>query len=111
MIPSSVLKFNSTAEKRVFEMLAQINFGPADIALHSLNIAEHSYKRWGEIDFLLLTRRGILALEVKGGRVACRNGLWEYTNREGKTTRKRESPASQAASAYFALEKNYVDCH
>lgn len=108
MIPSSVLKFNSTAEKRVFEMLAQINFGPADIALHSLNIAEHSYKRWGEIDFLLLTRRGILVLEVKGGRVACRNGLWEYTNREGKTTRKRESPASQAASAYFALEKNYL---
>lgn len=108
MIPASVLEFKSSAERRVFEMLAQISFGPADVALHSLNIGEHSYKRWGEIDFLLITRRGILALEIKGGRVACRNGIWEYTNRDGKVTRKRESPASQASSAYFALEKNYL---
>ncbi|MFY0690757.1 MAG: NERD domain-containing protein [Paracoccaceae bacterium] len=108
MVPSSVLEFQSSAEQRVFRMLEQVNFGPADVALHSLNLGRHKYKRWGEIDFLLVTRKGIVALEVKGGRVACRNGIWEYTNRFGEVTRRKESPASQAGSAFFSLMDNYL---
>src|SRR6056297_2490927 len=108
LVPSAVLEFKSSAEERVFKLLEQVNFGPSDVALHSLNLGKHKYKRWGEIDFLLLTREGVIALEVKGGRVACRNGVWEYTNRFGNISRRKESPAGQASSAYFSLVDNYL---
>jgi hypothetical protein len=49
-----------------------------------------------------------LLLEVKGGRVACKNGLWEFTDRYGHTNKKKESPAAQAGTALFSLEKNYL---
>ncbi|WP_170610718.1 nuclease-related domain-containing DEAD/DEAH box helicase [Ruegeria arenilitoris] len=108
LVPGSVLDFQSSAEERVFSLLKQVNLGPNDVALHSLNLGKHAYKRWGEADFLIVSTKGLFLIEVKGGRVACRNGVWEYTNRFGKITKKRESPASQAASAFFSLEKNYL---
>lgn len=108
LIPSSVLSFDSSAEKRIFAMLKQVNLGPNDVVLHSLNLGKHKYKRWGEIDFLVISREGILVIEVKGGRVACRNGIWEFTNRDNEVSRKKESPASQARSAFFSLHDNYL---
>ncbi len=44
-----------------------------------------------------------LVVEVKGGRLARRDGLWTFTNRYGETTSKREGPFEQARSAMFAL--------
>lgn len=108
MIPPQVINCTSDAELRVFDFLKEVSFSPYDVALHSLNIGQHEYKRWGEADFLILSKRGILVLEVKGGRVACRHGLWEFTNRFEKTSTKKESPAAQASSAYFSLEKVYL---
>lgn len=108
LIPATPFGTPSNAETKVFGFLQGVRFGPKDVALHSLNIGKHEYKRWGEIDFLLVTRRGLLVLEVKGGRVACKEGMWEFTNRHGEVTRKKESPAAQAGSAFFSLEKNYL---
>lgn len=108
MLPASSIGTPSKAERDVFGFLEAVRFGPKDVALHSLNIAKHEYKRWGEVDFLVACRRGLLVLEVKGGRVACRDGMWEFTNRYGETNKKKESPAAQAGSAFFSLEKNYL---
>lgn len=108
LVPAQILNLNSAAEKKVFEYLLEVEFSQYDVALHSLNIGLHEYKRWGEADFFIIGRRGILLLEVKGGRVACKNGIWEFTNRENVTNRKKEGPAEQAKSAYFSLEKNYL---
>ena len=106
LIPAQILNCDSAAERRVFNYLAEVGFSAYDVALHSLNIGHHEYKRWGEADFFLIGRRGILLLEVKGGRVACKDGIWEFTNRKDETNRKKEGPAEQAKSAYFSLEKN-----
>ncbi|QIK95566.1 AAA family ATPase [Sphingomonas sp. HDW15A] len=108
LVPSQVLNCESAAERTIFGYLAEIGFSSYDIGLHSLNIGHHEYKRWGEADFFIISRRGILLLEVKGGRVACKDGIWEFTNRNDETSRKREGPAEQAKSAYFSLEKNYL---
>ena len=108
VVPAEILDVKSAAEKRIHGFLRQVTFGQADVALHSLNLAHHEYKRWGEADFVLLTRRGMLLIEVKGGRVACRNGVWEFKNRFGQVTRKRESPAAQAKSAFFSLLESYL---
>ena len=76
---------------------------PGWVAVHSLLLADHPYKRWGEIDFLLVGPAGLLALEVKGGRVACVDGIWEFTDRNGVIHRKSESPMRQASSGLMAL--------
>jgi hypothetical protein len=101
-VPPEILDPKSAAEQRLYKMIRQIRFGEGDIALHSLNLAIHDYKKWSEADFVLITRLGLLLIEVKGGRVACRDGIWEFTNRFGEKTRKHESPASQAKSAFFS---------
>lgn len=108
LIPAQILGCNSAAERQIFGYLGEVGFSAYDVALHSLNIGHHEYKRWGEADFFLVGRSGILLLEVKGGRVACKDGIWEFTDRENKTSRKKEGPAEQAKSAYFSLEKNYL---
>ena len=108
VVPAEVLDVKSAAERRIHAYLREIAFGPADVALHSLNLGQHEYKRWGEADFVLITRRGLLLIEVKGGRVSSTDGIWAFTNRFGQVTKKRESPAAQAKSAFFSLLENYL---
>lgn len=95
----------SSAEKRLFGLLKDV-LEPGWVAVHSLNLADHQYKRWGEADFILIAPQGVLVLEVKGGRVA-RNfdGLWEYTDRNGESHLNDESPFKQAEGAMLAVQK------
>ncbi len=70
MVPPVVAESTkSKAEKRIFALLRGVDLGAPATALHSLNLSEHDYKLVGELDFLLITHRGIYVLEVKGGRV------------------------------------------
>ncbi|WP_433975395.1 NERD domain-containing protein [Tunturiibacter lichenicola] len=108
MIPSQILRTDSSAERKIFAMLQEVDLGAGAVALHSLNLPRHEYKKWAEADFVILSTFGILLLEVKGGGVSCKNGMWEFTNRYGETSRKRESPAVQARTAFFALRDNYL---
>ena len=108
VIPYELFKTTSTAEKRIHTTLKRVITGSNDVALHSLNIAKHQYKRWSEADFIIVGKSGIYLLEVKGGRITCENGIWIFTNRYGERNRKRESPWEQAKTAFFALESNYL---
>ena len=108
MIPSQILRTDSSAERKIFGMLQEIDLGPGAVALHSLNLPRHEYKKWAEADFVILSSFGVLLLEVKGGGVSCRDGMWEFSNRYGEVSRKRESPAVQARTAFFALRDNYL---
>jgi hypothetical protein len=62
----------------------------------------------GEIDFLIINPdRGILVLEVKGGRIAYDDatGKWTTTDRDNKTHALRPSPFNQvSASLHFLKE-------
>jgi hypothetical protein len=108
MIPSQILRTDSAAERKIFAMLQEVDLGSGAVALHSLNLPRHEYKKWAEADFVILSGFGILLLEVKGGGVSCRDGMWEFSNRFGEISRKRESPAVQARTAFFALRDNYL---
>lgn len=103
-----MLTASSTAEEAIFDLLRRLDLGQGAVCLHSLNLPRHQYKRWAEADFIIICEAGLLVLEVKGGRVSCRNGLWEFQNRYGEITRKSESPAIQAKTAFFALRDNYL---
>ena len=109
MIPDTPHGTHSQAEKRVFDRLRSAFANDQDgvfTAYHSLNLTRHAYKRFGEIDFLICCPQGIFVLEVKGGRVGCHNGIWQYTNRYGDVTESNEGPFKQAESALHGLMAN-----
>lgn len=107
MIPATIHpQIRSGAERYLFGIIRDAPGTEDWICLHSLSLARHATKRRGEIDFLLLTRKGIFVLEVKGGGVAREGGMWRFTDRYGDTHVRAQSPFDQAAGAMFAIEKD-----
>jgi hypothetical protein len=98
----------STAERRVANLLAEIDPTVPTTAFHSVHLTRHEYKRMGEADFVLVMDDCVLVLEVKGGRVDRYNGSWRFTNRFGEQNLKREGPFEQAYGAMFALQSELV---
>ncbi len=108
MIPDTPHGTHSKAEKRLFDKLRSLDFAENHklyTAYHSLNLTDHQYKRFGEIDFLITGPAGIFVLEVKGGRISCHRGRWEFTDRFGRAHQKVEGPFKQAESALHGLIK------
>ncbi len=75
------------------------------VALHSLNLPVHEYKKWAEVDFVIVSSGGVFLLEVKGGGVECRDGIWHFTDRFGTEHRRSEGPFDQVRGAMFGLQK------
>ena len=102
MNPVVVYRFQSNAEKKLFPL-----FEKADLELgntfHSLNIPEHERKQFAEADFVVVSSRGVLILEVKGGRLSVKQGVWYTRDGDGNVDRLNESPLKQVESAWEAL--------
>ncbi|MGY1703553.1 NERD domain-containing protein [Geodermatophilus sp. SYSU D00697] len=105
--PLRVSSGRSLAETRVLQWLSRL--GDEWTVLHSLGVLNHPFKRWAEADALIVGPPGLVVLEVKGGRVARRQGVWEFTDRSGRVTRKREGPFDQAGGAHGAIRRHLVD--
>ncbi|GAA1840659.1 hypothetical protein GCM10009772_17920 [Pseudonocardia alni subsp. carboxydivorans] len=105
--PLRVSSGRSPAEGRVLDWLARL--GDEWTVLHSLGVLNHPFKRWAEIDVLVIGPPGLLVLEVKGGRIARRQGVWEFTDRTGRTTRRREGPFDQAGGAHGAIRRTLIE--
>ena len=94
----------STGEKQIFDRLRCDPATTDWICLHSLNLARHVKRVYGEIDFVILVpNEGIFCLEIKSGRVARHEGIWTYTNRYGDTSTSTVGPFSQARDGMFSL--------
>ena len=102
MIPNWPYDTGSQAEKRMFERL-RAAFDDRYVAFHSLKPTRHPHKRFPEIDFVICGPEGLYAIEVKGGRVACHEGVWRYQDRNGRVVRSQESPFRQAETALHGL--------
>lgn len=93
------------SERQVFHRLER-DLQEEWVVLHSLGLANHESKLWGEADFVVLSTKGIFVLEVKGGEVACKDGVWHFGRPGTKDYyTKNESPFKQAKDAMFALRK------
>lgn len=111
MIPSTAEfgHVDSNAELRVARLLEQTDVPGPVSCLYSVHLPVHEYKRMSEVDFLVVWDDTVLVVEVKGGRLSRRNGVWTYTNRYGETNEKPEGPFAQARSAMFALERRIAE--
>ena len=102
MVPASPHDTGSQAEKRIFERL-RTAFDDRYAAFHSLRPTRHPYKRFPEIDFVICGPEGLYVLEVKGGGIACHDGVWRYRDRYGRSTPSHEGPFRQAQTALHGL--------
>ena len=75
------------------------------IILHSLGLHGHESKIWGEADIVVLSTKGFFALEVKGGRVSCKDGVWQFGDPSRKSYSKKEDPWTQSKGTMFAVRK------
>lgn len=75
--------------------------------LHSVGLKYTEDHPWGEIDFVVMAPgKGIVCLEIKGGEVACREGVWQTRNRrENEWHRLKRSPHLQARGNMSALRR------
>ena len=102
MVPSAPYDTGSQAEKLIFDRLRRA-FDDRYVAYHSLKPTRHPFKRFPEIDFVICCSEGLYVLEVKGGRIACHDGVWQYQDRNGRTDRSQESPFRQAETGLHGL--------
>jgi hypothetical protein len=107
MIPSEIDEQTlSAAERRIFNLLKVDPDTREWTALHSLGLARRLNGPFGEIDFVILVPgHGIICLEVKGGRISCRDGIWRSQNRYGVASVLKKSPFMQARDGMFALKE------
>lgn len=98
----------SAAERQIFKAIRE-GLPESWCVLHSLGMARHERKPWAEIDFVLCGPTGIFCLEVKGGRIARKDGTWMFTDRRGSTALKNEGPWTQVMSAQSALRNWLVE--
>lgn len=105
MIPSVISpEVKSSAERKIFEWFRDDPETEGWVVLHSLGIANHRTVLYGELDFFVIAPKlGIFALEVKGGRVRCKEGIWYFTNKYNKTTSRSRGPFAQANEGMFSL--------
>lgn len=90
-------------ERLVFERLSR-DLDEDWVVLHSLGLVKHQKKLWGEADFILLTTKGVFAIEVKGGRVSCKSGSWIHEAPGRGSYSRKESPWTQAKDAMYAVK-------
>ena len=102
--PRYQLRPKFLGEARVYDLLSRVPVVNG-FAVHSVNLPEHEYKRWGEADFIVVSPAGVTLLEVKGGTVTIAGREWRYENARGQAIISTEGPARQALSAAIALEK------
>ena len=86
MIPERLpLEIKSSAEKKLFYKLQDMEGTDNWTVLHSVGIADHPTQSQGEADFVvIIPDEGIFVLEVKGGGISYRDGRWKSIDRDKK---------------------------
>lgn len=91
-------------ERYTFEKLGR-DLDKDWIVLHSLGLHGHATKIWGEADIVVLSTKGFFALEVKGGQVSCKEGVWHFGAPGQPSYTKKEDPWTQAKGTMFAIKE------
>jgi len=94
----------TVSEKKVFNRIKDSDKMDQYFCLHSVGVAHHQKKTYGECDFIIIGPLGVFVLEVKGGKVARNNGVWRIGWEEsGRYYESTEGPFKQAQSLKWSL--------
>ena len=107
MIPAALSPdVKSPAERKIFDWFKNDPVTKDWIVFHSLGIENHQTVVFGEIDFLVCASNlGVFALEVKGGRIARKDGVWVYTDKYGIEHEKVRGPFEQASEGMYSVKQ------
>jgi hypothetical protein len=107
MIPPYWLEKTPNSEQHVFNLLQNDPATKDWVVFHSLNLKHSGTGPYGEVDFVvLIPGTGVLCLEVKGGRVACKDGAWTSTDAAGNIHNLKRSPFKQAQDGMHEVRKS-----
>ena len=96
-------------ERMVFEWFSEKTI-PGTV-YYSLLQKNHRHKLIGEVDFLYVSERGFLCVEVKGGQDIYRNDMeWYSVNKKGEPN-KIHNPFVQAKDCQYALKDYFVSVY
>jgi hypothetical protein len=106
MIPPHWQDGSPNSEQKVFQLLKTDPATKDWIVLHSLNLKQTGRLPYGEIDFVvLIPGAGVLCIEVKGGFVACKDGIWTSTDGAGSQHLLKRSPFKQAQDGMHEMRR------
>ena len=95
MIPAKLRKGVTESEKEVFEIIQRAKDSAGFYCIHSVGLARHRRKSYGEADFIVIGPPGVFCLEVKGGHIRREGGMWEI-GWPGKSYDSVEGPFKQS---------------
>ena len=102
--PTICSNVKSNAEKRLFEQFKNLEKCDDWVVFHSYGIENHIYKKHGEVDFIVVAPNyGVFIIEVKGGEISKKDGVWKFIDRYGVEHSKTESPFEQAKSGMYSI--------
>lgn len=93
----------SNAERTFARLLKNVEGDNDAVAFYSVRLREHAYKQQAEADFVILWKRTVVVVEVKGGGVRKHDGAWYSVDRHNDWHKLSSSPVEQAQSAAYAL--------
>ncbi len=108
MLIPDIPKQCSVSERLIYERLGR-ELPDNWVLLHSLGLPGHETKIWGEADIVVISVHGVFALEVKGGSISCKDGIWHFDSPGRKGYTKKESPWAQAMGTMAAIRAKLRD--
>ena len=107
MIPAALSpEIKSQAERKIYEWFKNDPMTKDWVVFHSLGIENHQTVIFGEVDFLVCASNlGVFALEVKGGRISRKDGIWVYTDKYGEEHEKARGPFEQASESMYSIKE------
>ena len=102
MIPAKAAKSATKSEREVFEAIRGAKGSDEYYCLHSVGLARHLRKSYGEADFIVIGPPGVFCLEVKGGQIRRDEGIWTI-GWPGSSYESTEGPFKQSQQTIYPL--------
>ena len=102
MLPDRPDPSSTKSEHKVFRLIKESPNSDEFYCLHSVGLARHQRKAYGEADFIVIGPPGVFCLEAKGGKIERKNGTW-HIGWPGNRYTSREGPFKQAQGTIYPL--------
>ena len=93
----------SHAEFLVCNVLGKQAIESGWFVLRSFHIEDHPRNHSGEIDFLVITDRALICIEVKGSSIKTKNGGFQSYHRGSKEWREIKNPFQQSKECSYSV--------